>query len=208
MSNNYGYVRETQEAANKDLIDPDTGLCRTGLDIYLNAIFPNSTWIHDKVIKDSNGNTIRIGGKALMIRPDYRCEELKLIVEFDGIPHYTKPDVMAKDMKNTKIYEDLGYKVVRIPFFIQLTNTAVKTLFDVDVSEPLFPEGYASIGPLGQNTPAYMCHMGLIRMANEFKRFPSQYKVNIESLQKYEHEHPERKYLTESQLLISIYESL
>ena len=208
MTKQYGFLRETKEAAEKAGIDKDTGLIRTGLDEYLSAIYPGVGWIHDKIIKDSNGDSIYVDGKVLRIRPDYRSEELHLIVEFDGIPHYTKPDVIARDITNTKLYEGLGYKVVRIPFFIQLTNRAVKTLFGVDVKISLFPEGVPSMGANEQNTPAYMCHWGLERMAREFKRFPEQYEVNIEALRDYEIKNPESSYLMQSKLLSDIYESL
>lgn len=51
-----------------------------------------------------------------------RSESLKLIVEIDGLPHYQNPIVILKDKEKTKLYEEFGYKVVRIPYFIQLTN--------------------------------------------------------------------------------------
>lgn len=73
---------------------------------------------------------------------------------------------------------------MRIPYFIQLTNKAVKTLFDVDVSEELFDETISSLGIEGQNTPAYLCPAGLKRMAGEFKKFPEQYKTNLDFLKK------------------------
>jgi very-short-patch-repair endonuclease len=44
----------------------------------LKRIFPSETFIHDKVVPNSNTKT----------RPDYRCEKLKLIIEFDGDQHY------------------------------------------------------------------------------------------------------------------------
>lgn len=117
-------------------------------------------------------------------RPDYRSEKLKLIVEFDGLQHYTKPDIIEKDIKTTELYKNFGYTVVRIPYFIQLSNNAVKTLFDVDASEELFDETIPSLGVNGQNTPAYLCPAGLNRMAEEFMKFPEQYKTNIDFLKK------------------------
>ena len=177
----WGFLRETTELAKKEGIDTETKLCKTGLDEYLNAIFPETKdWVHDKSIpdfKDSSGERIRS-------RPDYRSESLKLIVEFDGLPHYTNPDNILRDEKNTKIYEEAGYKVVRLPYFIQLTNTVVKQLFGISVEKPLFDENIPSIGLNWRNTPAYLCYKGVERMAKEFKNFPEQYKVNIEALKK------------------------
>ncbi len=176
MTNKWGFLRETDALAKKAGRDRDTGLHRTGLDVYLRAIFPDvEDWIHDKALGLVNGMVYRS-------RPDYRSEKLKLIIEFDGLQHYTKPDIIEKDSKNTELYKVLGYKVVRIPYFIQLTNKAVKVLFGVEVSEPLFSESISSLGIGGQNTPAYLCPSGVCRMAEEFRKFPEQYKTNLDFL--------------------------
>lgn len=176
--NKWGFLRETAELAKKSGTDKDTGLHRTGLEEYLKIIFPTiNDWIHDKTLGEVNGNVYRS-------RPDYRSEELKLIIEFDGLQHYTKPDIIEKDFRLTDVYINLGYKVVRIPYFIQLTNKAVKTLFGIEVSEELFDGKISSLGINGLNTPAYLCPAGVKRMAEEFKKFPEQYKTNIEFLKK------------------------
>jgi len=175
--NKWGFLRETAALAKKSGNDKDTGLHRTGLEDYLKVIYPTiNDWIHDKALGE-------IDGKKYRSRPDYRSEILKLIVEFDGLQHYTKPDIIEKDFRLTEVYKELGYKVVRIPYFIQLTNKAVKTLFDVDVVEELFDDQISSLGIRGLNTPAYLCPAGLKRMAHEFKAFPEQYKINLLFLQ-------------------------
>lgn len=175
-TNQWGFLRETKEAAEKAGIDKDTAICRTGLEEYLSVIFPTThDWIHDK-------GGVELDGKKLGTRPDYRSESLKMIIEFDGLPHYTNPDVILKDIQNTKNYEKAGYKVVRIPYFIQLSKDAVKELFDVDLDQELFDESIPSLGLKGRNTPAYLCHEGVKRMAREFLRFPHQYEVNLKAL--------------------------
>jgi hypothetical protein len=176
--NKWGFLRETAELAKKAGKDKDTGLHRTGLDDYLKVIFPEiNDWIHDKALGEVNG-------KKYLSRPDYRSEQLKLIIEFDGLQHYTKPDIIEKDYRLTEVYTQLGYKVVRIPYFIQLTKKAVKTLFTIDIEDDLFDETISSLGIQGLNTPAYLCPAGVKRMAQEFERFPEQYKTNIEFLKK------------------------
>ena len=105
-----------------------------------------------------------------------------MIIEFDGLPHYTKPDIIYKDAYLTNLYESLGYKVVRIPYFIQLTNKVVEKLFGVSVTESLFDESIPSLGAQGLNTPAYLCPAGIQRMAQEFIDFPEQYRVNVDFL--------------------------
>ena len=178
MKNKWGFLRETNVLAKKAGIDKDTGLHRTGLDVYLKTIFPNTTdWIHDKTIGEFNGVKYRK-------RPDYRSESLKLLIEFDGLPHYTKPDIIEKDKLNSELYESFGYTVVRIPYFIQLSNKAVKKLFDIEITEELFDDSISSMGVEGKNTPAYLCPAGVRRMAEEFIKFPYQYKTNIDFLKK------------------------
>lgn len=186
----WGYLREMREAAKKAGKDPDTGLHRTGLEDYLEVIFPDVTdWIHDKAI-----------GNGSRKRPDYRSESLKLIIEFDGVPHYTNPEKIRQDEENTVFYQMLGYKVVRIPYFIQLTNSAVKTLFGIEVKEPLFDETIPSIGSHMPNTPAFLCHQGIIRMTKEYKRFPTQYHINLEFMKQ-----QDDQYLVEYELLEAEY---
>jgi hypothetical protein len=176
MEKKWGFLRETNALAKKAGTDKDTGLHRNGLEDYLKEIFPEiDDWVHDKALGIVNNTLYRS-------RPDYRSERLKLIVEFDGLQHYTKPNNIKKDLKTTELYKSLGYKVVRIPYFIQLTKKAIKTLFDVDVSDELFDETISSLGIEGQNTPAYLCSAGVERMAEEFKKFPEQYKTNLDFL--------------------------
>ena len=177
IAEKWGYLREhSDDATGKDSL---TGLHRTGLDKYLDVIFPNTRdWIHDQPFG------VHQDGINHKIRPDYRSDSLKMIVEFDGVNHYTNPVNILKDEKNTAIYERNGYKVVRIPYFIQLTNDAVFTLFGKQVAEPLFNEKYPSMGAPGKpHNPSCLCPAGLKRMAREFKRFPDQYKINIQALQ-------------------------
>lgn len=170
---NLGYLRETKKDCNESW--------QTSLDEYLEIIFPETTdWVHDKTVPGLTD----LNGKKTSIRPDYRSESLKLIVEFDGLPHYTRPDTIQKDSINQMIYEAAGYKVVRIPYFIQLTNQVVQQLFGVEVKEPLFDETKPSIGLKWQGTtPAFLCLSGALRMAREYAKFPQQFEVNIKHLQ-------------------------
>ena len=134
------FLRETTKLAKKAGIDKGTGLIRTGLNEYLKVIFPETKdWLHNKAFGEHNGQKYKI-------RPDYRSESLKLIIEFDGLPHYKNPDTIEKDYINQKVYENNGYKVVRIPYFIQLSNDIVEKLFGITVKEPLFDASIPSLG--------------------------------------------------------------
>lgn len=180
MSNSsirWGYIRETAKGVEKEQTESAVGY--TSLYEYLKVIFPDvGDWIHNKTIKDDNGKSLT------RCIPDYHSPSLKLVVEFDGVLHYQKPDNIIKDIENTQVYESLGYKVVRIPYFIQLSNTAIGELFGVEIRDQMFDEQNPSFGVKWKNTPAYMCYAGLRRMAIEFHRFPKQYQVNLEALKK------------------------
>lgn len=169
----WGYLRETEEQAQKAGASDITGMHRTGLETYLKVIFPNTNdWIHNKTVPNCIKNT----------RPDYRSESLKLIIEFNGIDHYTKPDVIFKDIEKEKMYKDMGYKVVQIPFFIQLTNQAVKKMFGVVIEEQLFDGNVPSLLVDDSCTPAFLCPLGIKRMAEDFLNYPEQYENNMQSM--------------------------
>ena len=60
--NKWGFLRETAELAKKAGIDKDTGLHRTGLENYLEVIFPKiNDWIHDKALGQVMEKFIEIG---------------------------------------------------------------------------------------------------------------------------------------------------
>lgn len=156
-----GYLRETTEDAERAGVDADTGIERTGLDVYLKHIFPNvDDFVHDKPFGGSDKSVSRK-------RPDYKSESLKLIVEFDGLPHYQSKHQVERDSESERLYTKAGYKVVRIPFFIQLTSSVIERLFGVrdiqgfDYDVPSFTKNCGSL-------PVDMCVHGIVRMMNEF----------------------------------------
>ena len=125
-----------------------------------------------------DGNEEIIGEKE-----EYKLKE----VEICKVSIEKKED--QKNMKN-EIFKELGYKVIRIPYFIQLTNKVVYDLFGVNVKEKLFDENIPSLNIESRNTPAYLCPMGIRRMAIDFlDKSTEQLNVNIEYLQKICDEH-------------------
>lgn len=87
---------------------------------------------HLKVILDSSPYTfVHNKGfpKDKSYRPDFRCDELMLIIEFDGYRHYNNLYTQLRDRNKDMLYEEENYKVVRIPYFIQLTEEVYEQLF-------------------------------------------------------------------------------
>lgn len=175
MNTKWGYIRETREMAlEAKQKNPDEEY--TGFEDYLEVLYPGKVWIHDKPFGKRNGQTYRI-------RPDFLCEEMKLIIEFDGLQHYTNPENIRKDKTNQQIYESFGYSVIRIPYFIQLTQSVVKEMFGLEITFELFDPVLPSMAVRWKNTPAYCCPAGIERMAQDFHRYPQQYEVNLRSLE-------------------------
>lgn len=123
----------------------------------LAELFPNYEFIHDKAVP----------GAGIGNRPDYRCEELKLIVEFDGFQHYCQVDVIYKDRLKDATYTNMGYRIVRIPYFVQLTSNVVNHYFGVDDVDMQidFPQGF--IADKGEKLPAEFCSLGIARFIDE-----------------------------------------
>lgn len=171
----WGFVRETRVQAEKSEKYDDVH--RTGLEEYLKVIFPGIKWINNESFV-----------KGRQIRPDYRSESLNLIIEFDGLEHYTKPKRIIEDNENQRIYEEQEhYKVVRVPYFIQLTNKVVKQMLGVEVPQTLFPEEKPSftrscIEDKYPYSPTFLCPAGLKRMAEDFLKYPEQYETNLKAL--------------------------
>jgi len=138
------------------------GLRENTLGIILKKILPNTKWIHDKVVPELD-NT----------KPDYRCEELKLIVEFDGYQHYTKSKEIVRDYQKDKMRKQAGYNNIRIPYFVQLTAEVVCNLFeDYDIVLDDYSKGYPH-GFISDNViyPADFCSLGVRRFTKDLQRF-------------------------------------
>jgi very-short-patch-repair endonuclease len=135
----------------------DLFLTEKKLGEYLKLIFPNYEFIHNKAFPGT------------LYRPDYRNDELKLIVEFDGDRHYTKAKVIIDDIIKEEIYKKAGYKVVRLPNFIQLNTKVIKFLFNIDYNfDQIFPHGFIS---KEVTLPADFCQLGIERFKKDLEYF-------------------------------------
>jgi len=134
-------------------------LTEKSLGIYLNKIFPNHEFINSKKVPNSEIN----------FRPDYRQDDLKLIIEFDGPSHYTQSSVIIKDLIKDNKYSSLGYKIIRIPYFIQMSKEVIKNLFNVNFDiEQIYKHGFIDEKVV---LPADYCYKGLVRFEEDLDRF-------------------------------------
>lgn len=103
-------------------------------------------------------------------RPDFRIDDFKLIVEFDGPRHFTDPAVLLRDQEKDAKFIEAGYKVVRIPYFLQLRGETILAEFgeyfeilgiDFEFSDfTNYPHGFIHDKVV---LPAAFCQLGTMR---------------------------------------------
>lgn len=134
-------------------------LTEEGLKGILDIVYPDFIFTRDKIVPNS----------GIRNRPDYRNEELKLIVEFDGNTHYTQTKTIVNDEKKDRVYSGMGYRIIRIPYFVQASKYIIKLLFDKDVDiEQSYPHGFIDKKAI---LPADYCSLGLKRYNNDLVKF-------------------------------------
>lgn len=150
----------TKEALQQGNFDITNWLDEKKLGKTLDIIFPDEIFIHDKAVPHSGTRK----------RPDYRCENLKLIVEFDGSQHYNDVKWCYDDNEKDDTYIRMGYKIIRVPYFVQLSSDVIKQLFGIDIDyKQIFPHGF--IVDKNEVLPADFCSLGYERFLCDLKRF-------------------------------------
>jgi len=168
------YLRET----TKKYFDAKKN---TSLDVYLSSIFPDYEFQYNSSIKKSE--------LPDNIRPRrYICDaisrEHKLVVEFDGVNHYMDTKVVLNDLERDKWFQSLGYIVVRIPYWIQLSSDVIHDLFHVEVHDKFCELNYSFYFPETKSVdpnilPGNMCELGRERFIREFNKFSTKIQVQI-----------------------------
>jgi len=125
--------------------------------MYIDYLFADHEIIKDKAFKES----------GIRNRPDFRIPELKLIIEFDGYRHFSDTKTIKADFLKDSTYESLGYKIIRIPYFIQMRAEVITGLFceylNIDFKnsmeiESKYPSGFISDKAM---LPADYCELGI-----------------------------------------------
>lgn len=135
-------------------------LTEANLGEILKEIVPDLEFVHDKAVPDA---------KNKRRRPDYRCDSEKLIIEFDGDTHYCKAQRIITDSEKDHDYSELGYRVFRIPYFVQMTENVIDQIFGRSITfEQIYPNGF--IDPKAV-LPADFCELGIIQFLKDLERF-------------------------------------
>jgi hypothetical protein len=127
----------------------------------------------------------------------YRLRGATTVVEFDGDEHYRNTLKIKTDREKDAIAISLGYSVVRVPYWVQLTTETLKYYFALDgVVKQSFPHGFIAT----KIFPASFCGLGLERFRGELEALPNSVKDSvIKSLEARSAEHG-LKYVLPEQL--------
>ncbi len=146
-------------------------LTEKNLGLIINELFPKNDFIHDKSVPNS---------KNKRLRPDYRSDERKLIIEFDGDSHYCKAQRIKTDVEKDRDYSSLGYRIFRIPYFVQITTQVLEEIFDEKIKfKQRYPNGFIDKKAV---LPADFCELGVKLFLNDLNRFHYHSEEIIKSL--------------------------
>lgn len=168
------YLRETD---NK-YFDPRMN---TSLKDYLEVIFPCNTFEYNISLKKDE---LPSGVEYKRYKCDALCRDLKLVVEFDGLNHYIDSHSVLNDVKRDSWFESIGYKTIRIPYWIQLSQNVVRDLFGIDLKDTLCEIAYSFYNVFTQKVdldilPGNMCELGRQRFITEYYRFSTDVRIQI-----------------------------
>lgn len=154
-------------------IDDQNFLTEIKLGEFLKTYISNGNWLSQFKIPNSR------------FKIDWFSENLKFGVEFDGYQHYTSSKQILADYRKNALCENFGFKIIRIPYFVQLSKETIKLLFDLDIDtfEQIYPHGFVS----KKSTmvfPADFCYLGIEKFKNDLERFLIIKNEIIDSLKK------------------------
>ena len=110
-----------------------------------------------------------------MTFPDGR----EIAVEFDGDQHYRDTLVMKLDLEKEDLADEAGIEVVRLPYWVQLTDDTAKhyfgDLFNGIHIEQDYPHGFIK----SKVFPASYCALGVERFMAELHDLPEKEFVEV-----------------------------
>jgi very-short-patch-repair endonuclease len=99
----------------------------------------------------------------------YKTQTGRVAVEFDGDEHYRNTLKIKADFDKDEMAKQGNYRVIRIPYWVQLTNETLKHYFDLDATIIQdFPHGFITTKVF----PASFCELGIDRFRAEIVSLP------------------------------------
>ena len=118
-------------------------------------------------------------------RPDFIINK-KFIIEFDGYRHYNNSKNIIKDIETEKDWNELGYKIFRIPYFIQIRSDIkeiISKVLNIDISKIIENDYKSGFWDEKALLPADFCELGIQRFKKDLEIFKDyHYSEVIESL--------------------------
>lgn len=150
----------------------------TSLKTYLETIFPGEEFVFDSTIP-KDVQLKRHADCVRRFRPDARCEELNLIVEFDGVKHYQDIKQVLSDKERDAWSASAGYTVKRLPYWMTMGRKNIYWKFSVDVGHDMCELHYrmfdSPVNDYGLSiSPLSMCKFGYDRFIKEASCMPDE----------------------------------
>jgi len=137
----------------------------------LKEIVPDLDFVHDKGVPEAENKRRR---------PDYRCASEKLIIEFDGYAHYCQAQRIIADSEKDEDYRALGYRIFRIPYFVQMSEQLINQIFGRSIKfEQVYSHGFIDPKAI---LPANFCELGILQFIQDLDNFSYHKAEIIESL--------------------------
>jgi hypothetical protein len=106
----------------------------------------------------------------------YLSAEGTVVVEYDGDPHYCNTIRIKADREKDRVAADLGFRVVRFPYWIQLTSEMLAHYFELSAEiRQDFPHGFVTT----KIFPASFCEIGVERFEHELRDLPSGVRMSV-----------------------------
>lgn len=106
----------------------------------------------------------------------YKAGDQVTAVEFDGHSHYCDSLRIKADEEKDRIAREHGYKVVRIPYWVQLTTETLAHYFNLIATiKQDFPHGFIAT----KIFPASYCKLGILRFERELSSLPASVQAAV-----------------------------
>lgn len=136
-------------------------LTQQKLEHLLKEVLPKDDWV---------GREVFLKYKKYRWDMCYVHNNQKYLVEFDGDSHYRDAVRILADQDKDKYASSVGYKTIRVPYFIQLTTETFKMFFDIDdiKIEQNYRHGWIDKKAI---LPASYCCMGTDKFIKQYKSY-------------------------------------
>ena len=106
----------------------------------------------------------------------YQWQDQLVVVEYDGDDHYRHSLKIKADRRKDEMARQNGHRVVRVPYWIQLTTETLQHYFGLhaDIAQD-FAHGFITT----KIFPASFCEQGVERFAAELTALPTMVRVAV-----------------------------